>query len=163
MFAGFDAFTWFHTILSIIALIAGAIAVKGLLESRVTPIWTEIYLITAVLTSATGFLFPGPFFPFTPAKIVGTICLILLAIALLGLYAFKLRGPWRWLYVVGIVVSTYFDYFVLVAQAFNKVPALQALAPTQSEPPFAVAEVIVLAIFAWLTVQAVRKFHPPTA
>jgi len=95
MFAGFDAFTWFHTILSIVALIAGAIAVKGLLESRVTPIWTEIYLISAVLTSATGFGFPGSF---TPAKVVGTICLILLAVALLALYAFKLRGSWRWLY-----------------------------------------------------------------
>ena len=160
MFAGFDAFTWFHTILSIVALIAGAIAVKGLLGSRVTPIWTEIYLISAVLTSATGFGFPGPF---TPAKVVGTICLILLAGALLALYAFKLRGSWRWLYVIGIAVSTYFDYFVLVAQLFAKVPALKALAPTQSEPPFAIAEVIVLAIFAWLTVQAVRKFHPPTA
>src|SRR5262245_64652608 len=103
MFAGFDGFTWFHTILSIIALIAGAIAVKGLLESRVAPLWTEVYLVTAVLTSATGFFFPGPFFPFTPAKVVGTICLILLVIALLALYAFKLLGPWRWLYVIGIV------------------------------------------------------------
>lgn len=160
MFAGFDGYTWFHTLLSIVALIAGAVAIKGLLNSRVTPIWTEIYLVTAILTSATGFGFPGPF---TPAKVVGTICLILLAIALLALYVFKLRGPWRWLYVIGIAVSTYFDYFVLVAQLFNKVPALKALAPTQSEPPFAVAEVIVLAIFVWLAVQAVRKFHPPAA
>lgn len=160
MFAGFDTLTWIHTLLSIVALVAGAIGIKGLLESRVTPIWTEIYLATAVLTSATGFLFKASF---QASHVTGIVCLILLAAALAGLYVFKLHGPWRWVYAVGFVLSTYLDYFVLVVQLFRKIPALHALAPTESEPPFALAQLVLLAIFIWLTWQSVRKFHPPTA
>jgi hypothetical protein len=160
MFAGFDTLTWIHTLLSVVALIAGAVGIKGLIESRVMPFWTEVYLLTAVLTSATGFLFSAPF---QASHVTGIICLVLLAAALLGLYVFKLRGPWRWIYVLGFVLSTYLDYFVLVVQLFRKVPALNALAPTQGEPPFAVAQLVLLAIFIWLTVKAARKFHPPTA
>jgi hypothetical protein len=50
---------------------------------------------------------------------------------------------------------------VLIAQLFMKVPSLHALAPTGSEPPFLISQVVVLAIiFIVLTVVAAIKFHP---
>jgi hypothetical protein len=160
MLSGFTAFTWAHTLLSIAALITGAVVVKALIESRIAPLWTEAYLFTAVLTSATGFGFAGPF---QPSHAFAVICLVLLFFATLGYYVFKLRGAWRWIYAVGIGVTVYLDYFVLVVQLFRKVPALHALAPTESEAPFAVAQLALLAVFSWLIVQSARKFRPATA
>jgi putative exporter of polyketide antibiotics len=111
-----------------------------------------------VLTSVTGFLFP--FKQFTPAQAFGVISLVALAIALLGLYVFRLAGPWRWLYVGTAVLSLYLNVFVGVVQAFQKLAPFNRLAPTQSEPPFAVAQLLVLALFLVLGVRAVKRFHP---
>lgn len=158
MFAGFTAFTWFHTILSLVALVAGVPVVRELLASRVSRGWTEVFLATAVLTSVTGFGFP--FDKLLPSHIVGIISLVLLAAAVLGLYVFHLSGPWRWIYAAGQTLAEYFLVFVLIAQLFNKIPALARLAPTQSEPPFAIAQGILLVIFAALTIGAALKFKP---
>jgi hypothetical protein len=49
---------------------------------------------------------------------------------------------------------------VLVAQGFMKVPALHELAPTGSEPPFAIVQGIVLLIFIALGIWAAIKFRP---
>ena len=120
--------------------------------------WTALFLLTTILTSVTGFLFPAT--SFTPAQGVGIVSLVVLAVALLGLYIFRLAGPWRWIYVTGAVAALYLNVFVAVAQAFQKLPFLQPLAPTQSEPPFIVTEVIVMAIFFVLGFVALKRFHP---
>jgi len=147
-----------HTVISLVGIAAGIVVAVGMLRANRLPGWTAVFLVTTVATSVTGF-----FFPFTglkPSHVVGVLSLVALVLSLLGLYAFRLSGPWRRVYVIGAVVALYFNVFVLVAQAFQKVPFLTPLAPTQSEPPFAVAQVAVLALFIWLGFKAVRAFHP---
>jgi hypothetical protein len=110
------------------------------------------------LTSITGF----PLAPsgFDPPQAVGIISLVLLALAVGALYVFRLAGAWRWIYVVGATAALYLNVFVGVVQAFQKLPFLQSLAPTQSEPPFLVAQLAVLAIFIAFGILAVIRFHP---
>ena len=95
-----------------------------------------------------------------PAHKVGIISLVVLAIAILARYSFHMAGSWRWIYVVTAMIALYLNVFVLVVQSFEKAPALKALAPTQSEPPFLVAQLVVLALFIVLTIFAAKKFHP---
>jgi hypothetical protein len=158
MMLGLSTYTWVHTALSLVALVSGVIVLVGLFKSRKEPLWTAIYLVTAVATSATGFGFP--FTSFGASHWVGVISLVLLAVAIAGLYVFHLAGAWRWLYVVGAVVGLYFLVFVAIAQAFMKVPALHALAPTATEPPFGIAELAATAIFVVLAIVAAIKFRP---
>jgi hypothetical protein len=146
----------FHTWLSLIAIVAGFPMAIALLKGHLSRHWNGVFLSTAVATSATGFAFP--FAGVLPSHIVGGISLILLVLAGLALYAFGLRGAWRRLYAITAMLAFYLLIFVLIAQLFLKVPALQAMAPTQSEPPFAVAQGIALAIFLALTVLAGRRF-----
>jgi hypothetical protein len=113
---------------------------------------------TTTLTSVTGLLFPRA--GFTPAQGVGFLSLAVLAVTLLALYLFHLAGTWRWIYVAGAVLALYLNVFVGVVQAFQKLPFLRSLAPTQSEPPFIVAQTVVLVIFVVLGLLAVRRFHP---
>jgi hypothetical protein len=160
MFAGFSAFTWFHTILSLLAIIAGFVVVRDLFASRTPRVWTGFFIVTAALTSATGFGFTAPF---GPSHVVGIVSLVLLAGSSLALYVFHLAGPWRWIYAITQTLAQFLLLFVLVAQGFKKVPALAAIAPTQSEPPFAVAEGVVLAIFLALAVAAAVRFRPDFA
>jgi hypothetical protein len=150
-------FTLFHVIISLIGIGSGLVVVFGLLTAKRLKSWTAIFLVTTVLTSATGFLFP--FHGFKPSYAVGILSLIVLAVAIVALYAGHLAGAWRWIYIVTAVIALYFNVFVLVAQSFDKVPALKALAPTQSEPPFAIAQLIVLAIFIVLGILSVRRFR----
>jgi hypothetical protein len=150
--------TYVHTGLSLIALAAGIPVALGLLRTGATKFWTVVFLMTTVLTSVTGFLFP--FSRFGDSHWVGLISLIVLAAAILAQYLFRYRGSWRWIYAVMALLAFYFNVFVLVAQAFKKVPALHAAAPTLQEPPFLVAQLIVLAIFAWLIWKAARTFKP---
>lgn len=116
-----------------------------------------MFLISTALTSVTGFFFP--FHGVTPAVIVGIISVVLLAIAIVARYARHLAGSWRWIYVVTAMIALYLNVFVLVVQLFQKVPALKAMAPTQSEPPFAVAQLVVLALFVLLTIVAAIRFR----
>jgi hypothetical protein len=150
--------TGFHTWLSIIAIITGIIAVAGLVGGAVKPFWTEVFLLTAVLTSATGYLFP--FNGVLPSHIVGAIALVVLAIGLYALYGSRLAGAARWIYAVSAVISLYLLVFVAVAQTFIKVPAAHALAPTGSEPPFAIAQGVVLLLFVLIGIATVRGFRP---
>jgi hypothetical protein len=129
-----------------------------MLGSKRLPGWTALFLATTVLTSVTGFLFP--FERLLPSHVFGIISLVVLAIALFALYGRHLAGSWRWIYVVGAAVALYLNSFVGVFQAFLKIPAVHALAPTQAEPPFAVAQGTVLLAFIVLTVLAVRAFRP---
>ena len=155
------AFTLLHVILTLVAIGSGLIVVGGMFASHRLPGTTGLFLFTTALTSVTGFLFP--IHGFTPALGVGILACVILAVALFALYKEHLIGAWRWVYVITAVVSLYFNVFVLVAQSFTKVSALNALAPTQSEPPFAITQAVVLVIFILIGLIAVVKFRPITA
>jgi hypothetical protein len=150
--------TWIHTILSLLALAAGIIVAMGMLQSRVSRLWTVVFLLTSILTSVTGFLFP--FQRFGDSHWVGVLSLGALAAALVAYYAFRLSGSWRWVYVIGALLAFYFNAFVAIAQLFKKVPPLHALAPTLQEPPFLVAQGLLLAVFGYLIFAAARRFRP---
>jgi hypothetical protein len=151
-------FLQIHVVLSLIALVAGLIVLFGLLKGRAYGGWTALFLGTAILTSVTGF--PLPPFGFDPPRAVGILSLVLLAVAVAGYYLFHLAGAWRWICVVATTAALYLDAFVAVFQAFLKIPAIHDLAPTQSEPPFLVAQGAVLLLFVILGFVAARKFHP---
>ena len=151
-------FTLVHVILSLIGIFTGAVVLIGMLNSNRRSGLTAVFLATTVLTSATGFLFP--FDKLLPSHIVGIISLVVLAIAILALYVYRLAGSWRWIYVGSAVLSLYLNVFVAVVQAFLKIPFLNDLAPTQKEPPFAIAQAAVLLVFIVLGILAVRWFRP---
>ena len=147
-----------HTVISLIAVFTGFVVVFALLADNRVDGWTKWFLITAVLTTVTGFFFP--FRGFTPAIGLGIISLPFLAVTIFARYRKNLAGAWRWIYVVGAVICLYFNLFVLVVQSFEKIPALHALAPTQTESPFKLTQVIVLAISALLCIFALIRFRP---
>jgi hypothetical protein len=153
-----STFTLVHVIISLIGIVSGLIVLFGLLSAKRLNGLTALFLLTTVLTSVTGFGFP--FEHLLPSHKVGIISLVALAIAILARYSFHMAGSWRWIYVVTAMIALYLNVFVLVVQSFEKVPALKAMAPTQSEPPFLVAQLVVLALFIVLTILAVKEFHP---
>ncbi|HEV3184856.1 MAG TPA: hypothetical protein VGZ49_08235 [Xanthobacteraceae bacterium] len=148
----------FHVIVSLIGIVSGIVVLVGMLSAQRMAGLTAVFLATTALTSVTGFFLPAEHL--LPSHVVGIISLVVLAIALVALYLRHLAGAWRWIYVVTAVIALYFNCFVGVAQAFQKIAALHALAPTQSEPPFMIAQLIVLAIFIVLGFLAVKRFHP---
>jgi hypothetical protein len=152
------AFTAFHVFISLVGIISGLIVVLGMLGGKPYRLLTGIFLATTLLTSLTGFLFP--FEGFKPSYVVGILSVIVLILAIVAYYPRHLAGPWRATYVVTAVVALYFNFFVLIVQSFLKVPSLHALAPTQKEPPFAIAQLAALIIFILLGILSVRKFHP---
>jgi K+-transporting ATPase A subunit len=158
MFSALTTFTKVHVVISLIAIFAGLVVAFGLLAAKRLDGWTTLFLLMTVLTSVTGFFFP--FHGFTPAIGVGIISLVLLAIAILARYGRKLSGAWRWIYVVTAMLSLYLNVFVLIVQLFQKVPALKTLAPTQSEPPFQIAQLGALLIFILLIIFAAIRFRP---
>jgi hypothetical protein len=155
---GSTAFVLFHTALSLIAIVAGLVAVRGLTRNDPTNGWSLWFWITTVGTTLTGFLFP--FGGFTPALGTGIVSTVILAATIPARYAFHYAGPCRRVYVIGTVVSLYLNCFVLVVQAFLKVPVLHELAPEGKEPPFAIAQMIVLLLAAVSGYVAVRRFRP---
>jgi hypothetical protein len=158
MILAMTTFTQVHVVISLIAIFAGFVVAFGLLTAKRLDGWTALFLIMTVLTSVTGFFFP--FHGFTPAIYVGIISLLVLAIAIFARFGGKLAGAWRWIYVVTAMLALYLNVFVLIVQLFQKVPALKALAPTQSEPPFLVAQLVALVLFIVLTILGVTKFRP---
>lgn len=152
-----STFTMVHVIISLIGLVSGAVVLFGLASARHLPGWTALFLASTVLTSATGFFFHAAF---GPPHVIAIISLAVLAVAILALYVYRLSGHARWIYIVGVAVAFYLNAFVGVVQAFQKLATLHALAPTQSEPPFLVAQILVMAIFIVLGILAVRRFHP---
>jgi hypothetical protein len=153
-----ETFTQTHTVTSLIALATGLIVVFGMLAGSRLNGLTAIYLLTSVATSAGGFGFP--FDHFLPSHAISALSLVLLLVAILARYVFHFAGAWRWIYVVSTTLTVYFLVFVAVVQAFMKVPALRALAPTQSEPPFTYVQGGVLIVFIILIIVALRAFHP---
>lgn len=155
------AYTILHVILSVIGIATGLVVVGGLLAGSRLPVTTSIFLITTLATTLGGFLFP--FNGFTPAIGVGIVSTIVLLITIAARYVYRLQGSWRWIYVGGVVLSLYLNSFVLVVQSFLKVPDLNIYAPTGSEPPFAITQGIVLAVFIVLGVLSVVRFRPAVA
>jgi len=150
-------FTAVHVVLSLVAIGAGFVVMTGLLGGRDRGGWTALFLVTTVATSVTGFGFPVDHL--LPSHVVGIVSLVVLAVAILARYGLGLRGAWRPVYVVGAALALYLNVFVGVVQAFLKVSALHALAPQQTEPPFLVAQLVVLALFIVLTVLAAKRFR----
>jgi hypothetical protein len=161
MILGMTTFTFLHVLLSLVGIFSGFVVVLGMLAAKRLDGWTALFLATTVLTSVTGFLFP--FHRFLPSHGVGIVSMFALAFAIVARYGLKLAGPWRRIYVVSAVISLYLNVFVLIAQLFQKVPALKAMAPTQSEPPFLVSQLVCMAIFIVLGIAAAIKFRAEAA
>lgn len=157
MTTGLLLFTLFHVALSLVGIAAGLVVLRGLLASKRLDGWTALFLTTTIATSVTGFLFP--FRGFTPAIGVGFVSMVVLAVACYARYGRRLAGPWRLAYVLTAVVALYLNVFVLVVQAFLKVPALKALAPQQNEPPFAIVQGMVLLLFFVAGLRAAARFR----
>ena len=158
MILGMSPLLFVHVVLSLIGIATGVVVLYGLLNDKPHRGWTAAFLATTVLTSVTGF--PLPATQLLPSHIVGVLSLVLLAAAIGALYGYHLAGAWRWIYVVCAVTALYFNVFVGVVQSFQKLSFLTPLAPTQSEPPFLIAQLLVLSLFIVLGILAVRRFRP---
>ena len=152
-----STYTLVHIVISLIGIGSGLMVMYGLLVGKRYNGGTAIFLVSTVLTSVTGFGFP--FDHLLPSHIVGILSLVMLAIAILARYGLHLAGAWRSIYVFCASIALYLNVFVLVVQSFEKVAALKALAPTQKEPPFLIAQLVVLALFIVLTIFAAKKFR----
>jgi hypothetical protein len=153
--SGVAVLTLFHTAISLVGIGSGLGVLALMLEGRDNPSWTGLFLVTTVLTSVTGY-----FFPFTrllPSHVVGAVSLVVLAVVLYARYVRAEEGRWARVFVLGSVLALWLNVFVLIAQLFAKVPGLQALAPTQTEPPFGVTQLLVLAVFVVLGLRASRR------
>jgi hypothetical protein len=150
-------FTIVHVVLSLVGIVSGLAVVAGLIAARRLDGWTVLFLASTVATSATGFGFPVDHV--LPSHVVGVISLVVLAVAILARYGRRLAGGWRTIYVIGAVLALYLNVFVLIVQAFRRVPVLTAMAPTQSEPPFLAAQLVVMALFVVSGIAAVRGFR----
>lgn len=157
MIFGMTTFTLFHVALSLVAILSGFVVLFGMISGKRLDGWTGVFLLTAVLTSVTGFMFP--YHGFTPGIGVGIISLFVMAIAILARYRRHLIGGWRRTYAITAVITLYLNCFVLIAQLFEHVPSLHVLAPTGSEPPFAIAQGILLLVFIGLGIAAAKGFR----
>ncbi|MFY9784227.1 MAG: hypothetical protein WA445_01395 [Pseudolabrys sp.] len=153
-----QTFTLIHVIISLLAIASGIVVLVGMFRSNRMPGWTAFFLLTTILTSVTGFLFPIR--GFTPAIGTGIISMVLLGVAVYALYSKHLAGAWRWIYVSTATAALYLNVFVLIVQSFQKIPALNPLAPTQSEPPFVIAQVFALFAFVVFGTIAAQRFRP---
>ena len=153
-------FTQVHVAISLIAIAAGFVVVFGMIAAKRLPLLTTLFLITTAATSVTGFLFP--YHGMTPGIVIGILSLVVLLFAAVALYGGHLAGGWRATYVITAMMALYLNFFVLIVQSFEKVPALHALAPTQKEMPFKAAQLVTLVIFVVLASLATKRFrlHP---
>jgi hypothetical protein len=154
---GLAILTFVHVVLSLGGIGSGLVVVYEFLAAKRRDIWTALFLATTVLTSVTGFFFPAEHF--MPCHALGIVSLLVLAVAILARYTFHLSGAWRSAYVISSVIALYLNVLVLVVQLFQKVPALHALAPTQSEPLFLVTQITVLALFVAIAISAAIRFR----
>jgi hypothetical protein len=160
MILGMTTFTFVHVLISLVGILSGLVVLFGLIAGKGLDGWTALFLVTTVATSVTGYMFP--FHKLLPSHVVGAISLVVLAIAIYARYSRHLAGGWRRTYVISAVIALYLNVFVLVVQLFEKVPALNAMAPTQSEPPFKITQVVVMAIFVVLGIFAAKGFRERT-
>jgi hypothetical protein len=148
----------FHVGISLVGILSGLVVLWGFLEFRRLEVLTLVFLVTTILTSATGF--PLPPFGLDPPRIVGIVSLVALTLAVIARYGLGMVGIWRAIFVVTSVIALYLNVFVLIVQAFAKAPSLHALAPNGNEPPFAIAQGVVLLLFIAMGYLSVRRFRP---
>ena len=151
-------FTYLHVYISLIAIGAGFIVVYGMIAAKRAPLLTAVFLLMTALTSLTGFLFP--YKGVTPAIVLGMLSLIVLVLAIIARRRSQTSGAWRGTYVISAIVALYFNFFVLIVQSFQKIPSLHALAPTQTELPFKLAQLVTLIVVIALTTMAFKKYRP---
>jgi hypothetical protein len=156
-----SAFTILHVIISLIAIASGFLVLFGLIKGKLPSPWNVVFLVTTILTSLTGFCFPND--KVTPGIVLGILSMIVLAIALVALYVFHLKGGWRRTYAITAMIALYFNVFVLIAQTFEHVPVFHALAPTGTETPFKIAQTLLLILFIVLITKAAKTFRNPLA
>jgi hypothetical protein len=150
-------FTQVHVAISLVGIAAGFLVIFGMMAAKKMVLWTELFLITTALTSITGFMFP--YKGVTPGIVLGILSMIVLLLAVIARYGGKLAGVWRGTYVVTAILAQFFNFFALVVQSFEKIPALHALAPTGKEMPLKAAQILTLVLFIVLAVVAYRKFR----
>jgi len=155
------SFTLIHVAISLAGILCGFVVLFGLLTAKRLDSWTPLFLATTAATSVTGFFFP--FHGVTPAIVVGIISLVVLAVAIFARYARNLAGAWRKTYVACAMLALYLNVFVLIVQAFLKIPALKEIAPTQNDPPFKLTQLVVLVTFIALGVVAAIRFRNEAA
>jgi hypothetical protein len=155
MSTGIAILLYSHTLISLVAIVAGLIVTAHLLTARVSRFWTDTFLVTALATSVTGYFFP--FSGVTPAMIVGAVALVILVVVLLARHPFRMAGAWRWIYALGVVASLYLLLFVLVVQMFRHIGFLQ---PYDGQAPFQAAQLLVLLAIVAAGIIAVRRFRP---
>jgi len=158
-----SSFAIIHVIISLVAIASGLVVMFGLLGSRRMPASTTIFLVFSILTSATGFMFPAT--RLLTSHIIGMVSLVLLAAACIALYAMRLRGPWRAVYVLTALISLYLNVFVLLVQGFLKIPLLHdlVLGNPPNGPAFAIIQGLVLMFFVVAIVGAWWRFKPMSA
>ena len=156
MLFGMTPLLFVHVAISLVGIASGFVVIWGLLNARRLDGWTAVFLATTVATSVTGFFLPAAHL--LPSHVLGIISLVVLAIAIVARYPCRLSGRWRSAYVITAVIAQYLNFLVLIVQSFQKLPALHDLAPTQTEPPFAAAQLVALIAFVVLGVLAVKRF-----
>ena len=157
MILGLPPLVFIHTLISLVGIVTGLVVLRDLWRNDRADRWTNWFLVTTILTSASGFILPAA--KFMPSHAVGVLSLVILAIACYARYAKRMAGIWRTGYVLTAVAALYFNVFVLVVQLFLKVPALHELAPQGNEPPFGIAQAVVLVAFVVAGIFAARRFH----
>jgi len=150
-----SSLTLVHVLLSLLAIAAGAVVLYAMISLHILSRWTQLFFITTAATCLTGYALPAD--KLLPSHIVGLLTLLALAVAGYALYVRKLAGRWRPVYIAGATIALYFNVFVAVVQLFLKFPTLHALAPTQSEPPFLIAQAIVVLLFIVWGVMAAKR------
>jgi hypothetical protein len=150
-------FTQIHVVISLIGIASGLVVAVGMIMGKPLRMVTALFLLTTVLTSVTGFFYP--FHGVTPGIVVGVLSLVVLLFTLIAYYGKHLAGGWRRTYVITAMFALYLNCFVLVAQSFQKIPSLHALAPTGTEGPFKISQLIALVLFVVLTIFADKKFR----
>ena len=155
MIFGMTPFTFVHVIISLAGIVSGFVVIGGFLKAKRMDGWNAFFLVMTIATSVTGFFFPNK--TVTPGQIVGAISLVLLVVAVLARYPLRFSGAGRWLYVITAILAQYFNFAVLIIQSFQKVGVLKDLAPTQSEPPFLIAQGAALLLFVALTIFSLKN------
>ncbi len=156
MIIGLPAYTLLHVLLSLGGIVSGLIVVGGLMAGRLYDRWIGVFLVTTLLTNATGFGFP--FTRLLPSHILGGLALVILPFTFYAFYGKKLEGGWKRVFVITSVTVLYFNVFVLLAQLFAKVPGLIAVAPTQQSPAFGLTQLLALVTFIILGRAASQGF-----
>jgi hypothetical protein len=162
MIFGSDLFTNVHVAITLVGIAAGFVFLFQLLAGNRSSTVTSVFLLFTVLTSVTGFFFKQSGAQPTPAQLVGTVSLVLLAVALFALYGRSLEGRWRGTFLITALIAQWLNVFVLIIQLFQKVPALQNLAPgvPPTGPVFGGVQGVMVIFFLVTGYLSVKRFHP---